>query len=69
MQTPQIMRRADLLAAIATCTVPLEDITDDLQLLELAKRPVWLVEGEERNLKLTTPMDLAIAERWLNQID
>ena len=67
MQTPQIARRADLLAAIAMCPVPLEDITDDLQLLELAKRPVWLVEGEERNLKLTTQMDLEIARRWIVQ--
>jgi 2-C-methyl-D-erythritol 4-phosphate cytidylyltransferase len=69
MQTPQIGRRADLLAAIAMCPVPLEDVTDDLQLLELAKRPVWLVDGEERNLKLTTPMDLEIAGRWLSQVD
>jgi 2-C-methyl-D-erythritol 4-phosphate cytidylyltransferase len=69
MQTPQILRRADLLAAIEICPLPLEDITDDLQLLELARRPVWLVEGEERNLKLTTPMDLALAQRWLRQAD
>jgi 2-C-methyl-D-erythritol 4-phosphate cytidylyltransferase len=61
MQTPQIARRADLLAAIAVCPVPLEQVTDDLQLLELAKRPAVLVEGEERNLKLTTPIDMEVA--------
>jgi 2-C-methyl-D-erythritol 4-phosphate cytidylyltransferase len=67
MQTPQVMRRADLLAAIAACPVPLDLVTDDLQLLELARRPVWLVEGEERNLKLTTQMDLEMARHWLDQ--
>jgi 2-C-methyl-D-erythritol 4-phosphate cytidylyltransferase len=65
MQTPQIARRADLLAAIAVCPVPLEEVTDDLQLLEFAKRPVWLVEGEERNLKLTTPIDMELARSLL----
>jgi len=62
MQTPQVMRRRDLLEAFASCPIPLADVTDDIQLLELAGKPVWLVEGEERNLKITTPMDLQIAE-------
>jgi 2-C-methyl-D-erythritol 4-phosphate cytidylyltransferase len=35
MQTPQVMRRADLLAALAACPIPLADVTDDVQLLEL----------------------------------
>jgi 2-C-methyl-D-erythritol 4-phosphate cytidylyltransferase len=66
MQTPQIMRRADLLAAFASCPIPLAEVTDDVQLLELAGKPVWLVNGEERNLKITTPIDLKIAEMILN---
>ncbi len=64
MQTPQIMRRADLLAAFARCPIPLDQVTDDAQLLELADYPVHLVPGEERNLKITTPLDLRLAE-WL----
>jgi len=67
MQTPQIMRRADLLAAFETCPIPLSQVTDDVQLLELAGQPVWLVEGEERNLKITTPADLRLAEMFLSQ--
>ncbi|MDB5331934.1 MAG: ispD [Phycisphaerales bacterium] len=62
MQTPQVMRRADLLAAYDVCPLPLEQVTDDAQLLELAGREVWLVEGEERNLKITTQADLRLAE-------
>jgi 2-C-methyl-D-erythritol 4-phosphate cytidylyltransferase len=65
MQTPQAMRRKDLLQAFATCPIPLAEVTDDVQLLELARKPVWLVEGEERNLKITTPLDLQIAEAIL----
>lgn len=62
MQTPQIMRRADLIDAFERCPIPLEQVTDDVQLLELIGKPVALVAGEERNLKLTTAMDLRIAE-------
>jgi len=65
MQTPQVMRRADLLEAFKTCPIPLDQVTDDVQLLELAGKPVWLVEGEERNLKITTPMDLEVAGAFL----
>lgn len=65
MQTPQIMRRADLLDAYQRCPVPLDQVTDDVQLLELAGKPVTLVAGEERNLKLTTAIDLKLAELLL----
>ncbi|MDB5303844.1 MAG: ispD [Phycisphaerales bacterium] len=67
MQTPQIMRRADLLAAYQTCPLPLEQVTDDAQLLELAGREVWLVPGEEQNLKITTQSDLRLAEHFLGE--
>jgi 2-C-methyl-D-erythritol 4-phosphate cytidylyltransferase len=65
MQTPQGMRRADLLAAYASCPLALTDVTDDTQLLELAGSGVWLIEGEDFNLKITTPADLLHAELWL----
>ncbi len=38
--------------------------TDDLSVLENAGIPVYLVPGDEQNIKLTTPADLAYA-RWL----
>lgn len=65
MQTPQIARRADLLSAYATCPIPLAQVTDDVQLIELAGKPVWLVPGQESNLKLTTATDLALAQSFL----
>lgn len=65
MQTPQIARRAELLAAFERCPIPLEQVTDDVQLIELAGGEVWLVPGEERNLKITTGMDMIIAQALL----
>ena len=65
MQTPQIMRREALLDAYKKCPVPLEQVTDDAQLLELAGEEVWLLPGEERNLKITTQADLKLAEMLL----
>lgn len=43
------------------------EVTDDAALFERCSLPVRIVEGEETNLKLTTPMDLAIAEFILQQ--
>jgi 2-C-methyl-D-erythritol 4-phosphate cytidylyltransferase len=67
MQTPQIARRADLLEAFENCPLPLDQVTDDVQLLELQGKEVWLVPGEERNLKITTALDLKIAEFLLEE--
>jgi 2-C-methyl-D-erythritol 4-phosphate cytidylyltransferase len=67
MQTPQIVRRAALAQAFARCPLPLEEVTDDVQLIELAGGDVWLVEGEEGNIKITTPLDLATARELLRE--
>lgn len=67
MQTPQVMRRSDLLRAYEGCPLPLDQVTDDVQLLELSGHEVWLVEGEERNLKITTQIDLQIARMLVEE--
>jgi 2-C-methyl-D-erythritol 4-phosphate cytidylyltransferase len=62
------MRRRDLLMAFDRCPLPLSQITDDAQLLELTGEEVWLVAGDEANLKITTPADMLIARMfWMNQ--
>jgi 2-C-methyl-D-erythritol 4-phosphate cytidylyltransferase len=65
MQTPQIMRRRELLEGFEKCPLPLEQVTDDVQILELTGNNVWLVAGDDRNLKITTPLDVQIAELLL----
>jgi 2-C-methyl-D-erythritol 4-phosphate cytidylyltransferase len=42
------------------------EVTDDAALFEKCGLEVQIVEGEETNLKVTTPQDLAIAEFILN---
>lgn len=56
-QTPQAFRFAAILAAHrAAASGP--ELTDDAQVAERAGLDVALVEGEEANLKITTPEDL-----------
>lgn len=43
------------------------EVTDDAALVERCGLPVQIVDGEETNLKVTTPVDLAIAEFILKQ--
>ncbi|PSF38405.1 2-C-methyl-D-erythritol 4-phosphate cytidylyltransferase [Aphanothece hegewaldii CCALA 016] len=43
------------------------EVTDDAALFEKCELPVKIVPGEETNLKVTTPVDLAIAEYILRQ--
>ena len=43
------------------------DVTDDAALFERCGLPVQVVEGEETNLKVTTPVDLQIAEFILRE--
>jgi 2-C-methyl-D-erythritol 4-phosphate cytidylyltransferase len=43
------------------------EVTDDAALFEHFGLPVQIVEGEDTNLKVTTPADLAIAEFILQQ--
>jgi len=43
------------------------EVTDDAALFEKCALPVRIVQGEETNLKITTPVDLAIAEFILQQ--
>jgi 2-C-methyl-D-erythritol 4-phosphate cytidylyltransferase len=43
------------------------EVTDDAALFEKCQLPVRIVQGEETNLKITTPVDLAIAEFILRQ--
>ncbi len=43
------------------------EVTDDAALFERCGLPVQIVEGEETNLKITTPVDLEVAEFILAQ--
>ncbi len=63
VQTPQIFA-TDLLRE-AHDTAGEEEVTDDAQLVAALGHPVALVPGDELNLKVTGPEDLARAERLM----
>ena len=62
IQTPQVFDRDLLMAALDKARKDNAAITDDCSAVERMGMSVKVVEGEEKNLKVTTPLDLKIAE-------
>ena len=60
VQTPQLFRKEQLLSAYEKFA-DLSSITDESMLIEKLGKRVRIVEGEETNLKITTPLDLIVA--------
>jgi 2-C-methyl-D-erythritol 4-phosphate cytidylyltransferase len=67
VQTPQVFRAAALRAALAQPDEVLAAATDDAGLIEARGGVVRVVESSPRNLKVTTPTDLALAELLLGR--
>lgn len=62
LQTPQTFRLALLLEAYRTLGERAFALTDDCAVVEAAGGSVVLCEGEPGNIKVTEPLDLAVAE-------
>jgi 2-C-methyl-D-erythritol 4-phosphate cytidylyltransferase len=60
IQTPQTFQSNLLLAAFNQSYMP--SFTDEANVIEANGQLVNLVEGEFENIKITRPLDLAIAE-------
>jgi 2-C-methyl-D-erythritol 4-phosphate cytidylyltransferase len=65
IQTPQAFRREALERALAQPDDVVAAATDDAGLVEALGGRVGIVEAPRENLKVTTPLDLALAERLL----
>jgi 2-C-methyl-D-erythritol 4-phosphate cytidylyltransferase len=65
VQTPQVFRREALERALDVAPEILARATDDASLLERAGGRVIIVRASAENLKVTTPLDLEIAEMLL----
>jgi 2-C-methyl-D-erythritol 4-phosphate cytidylyltransferase len=65
IQTPQAFRAAALRAALDVPDDVLAQATDDAWLVERAGGTVRIVPSSPRNLKVTTPHDLRVAELLL----
>lgn len=71
IQTPQVFLADFLSAALYDAIRAGAELTDDCSAAERLGKRVRLVEGEYENIKITTPVDLAIGEailQWREQI-
>ena len=62
VQTPQIFDIALLRGALRKAAADKTQVTDDCSAVENMGMSVKLVEGDEENIKITTPLDLEIAK-------
>lgn len=68
VQTPQVFDFDLLRGALKKAAEDDAAVTDDCSAVERLGMAVKIVEGDERNLKVTTPMDLKIAEMLLEEM-
>ena len=67
VQTPQVFRLSLYKEAIEKAVSDGKQYTDDCQLVESMGYPVYLVDGDYENIKITTPDDLLVAEKFLSE--
>ncbi len=68
IQTPQVFDVDILKGALEKAKKDNATITDDCSAVERLGMSVKIVEGDERNIKVTTPMDLKIAALLLEEM-
>ncbi|KAG8054428.1 hypothetical protein GUJ93_ZPchr0001g31001 [Zizania palustris] len=67
MQTPQVMKPNLLRDGFELVKRDGLEVTDDVSIVEYLKHPVYITEGSYTNIKVTTPDDLLLAERLMNE--
>ncbi|MES2273518.1 MAG: IspD/TarI family cytidylyltransferase [Chlamydiota bacterium] len=68
-QTPQTFRMDWILSGHEKAlSEGVENSTDDCQLVLNLERPIQIVAGDERNLKITSEFDLLVAEQLLSSL-
>jgi len=68
VQTPQVFDFDLLQGALKQAREDGAVLTDDCSAVERLGMSVRIVEGDERNIKITTPLDLKIAELFLEEM-
>lgn len=67
VQTPQVFDAGLLKAALQSALTADAPLTDDCAAVERLGKDVQLIEGERENIKITTPLDLIVAEAILQR--
>ena len=68
VQTPQVFDFDLLRGALKKAKEDGAEVTDDCSAVERLGMSIKIVEGDERHIKVTTPMDLHIAKRLLEEM-
>lgn len=68
VQTPQIFDASLIRAALQKAIDDRAEITDDCSAVERLGMKVSLTDGDERNIKITTPNDALVAELMLQEV-
>lgn len=67
VQTPQVFEASLIRAALQKAVEDGSALTDDCSAVERLGMKVVLTKGDERNIKITTPADLLLAESYLER--
>ena len=67
VQTPQVFDMDLLKGALQKAEADGAEVTDDCSAVERLGMKIKIVEGDEENLKVTTPLDLKIAQMLLEE--
>lgn len=67
VQTPQVFESGLYQQALQRANEKGMDFTDDCQLVEQLGHRVYLYEADYKNIKITTPEDLSVAEKLLQE--
>jgi len=67
IQTPQAFRRKLIVEVHQWAVRERFEATDDAMLVERMGKPVWVINGENTNLKITLPEDVWLAEAMIRE--
>lgn len=67
VQTPQVFDAQLLRAALQSAVQAGVELTDDCSAVERMGKEIYLTDGDEENMKITTPLDLFLAETILEK--
>jgi 2-C-methyl-D-erythritol 4-phosphate cytidylyltransferase len=67
IQTPQVFKRELIVDAHERAERDGVEATDDAMLVERLGKPVFIIDGERTNLKITVPEDVWLAESLIRE--
>jgi 2-C-methyl-D-erythritol 4-phosphate cytidylyltransferase len=67
IQTPQVFQKELIVAAHRQAESDGVEVTDDAMVVERLGQPVYVLEGERSNIKITLPEDIWLAETMIRE--